>query len=622
MTTGTECTCGTSGAAAGGRPEAGARASFPGLLAFWGLVLAASAPDVCAEEDGPARETEFNREYVDTDGIKVLVSRKIETAPALDGVLDDPCWLLADRTKSAFVRWLIKAPSPKQTVAYVCHDDENLYLAVVCEEPNLKGLRMASHHPAGRKSWTTAGRGDNAEAFLELGGVGGTGQVFQFIFNIHPEVAYDGIYPPYVPFIGTGYRLKGGFADKRWIVELAFPYRGFNTDRTDRVDFRYQGPPKRGEVWGLRLVRNGPKYRDQDRMRSLWIHNPTTSHHIPFPTGAIVFEDRNALGNGRFREFAQPTNEPTHWGLTVPADGARAAIRLDKQSGHAVLEADLQQRGKTVRCGQTFGVLPHVQYRVHARLRKTGGVGKVALVIDHPPARHEFSKIGAWEEAAIEFFAGAGQRAAGLFLEVADGPAAVEIDEVRVEQQVYGHPKGVACLTGNSPRLDLNLDKKALEEVSYTYREPGTGGPQFPAYGGDGEASPGWIRVSRGALTRRGRIIDAVRWTEPGSSEGANAFPKGHEILFDLCQSYTITNVELRASGAISDLKVSVLSDEGQTPSAERSLRDPERRPKIHSPLYAVLDGIDGTGRYVRVWLDSRDHGLYFVRIWGKLHEK
>jgi len=596
----------------------GALTSSLGLLVLGCLVLVAGVPDVGAEEDRPVRATEFNRKYIDTSGIKMLVSRKIEKAPILDGVLNDPCWLLADGTKGAFVQWISKEASRKQTVAYVCHDDENLYMAIVCEEPYLKALRMQSRHPGGRRSWTTAGRGDGIEAFLELGGVGGTGQVFQFIFNIYPEVAYDGLYPPYVPFIGTGYQLKGEVSDKQWVVELAFPYKGFNTDRTQKIDFRYQGPPKRGEVWGLRLVRNGPRPQGGEaRMRSFWVYNPTTSNHIPFPTGAIVFEDRNAVANGRFKEFAQPTNEPTHWGLTVP-EGARAEIRLDKKSNHAILDVDLPQKGKTVQCSQGFGVLPHVQYRARARLRKTGGVGKVALVIDHPRTRYEFSKLGEWEEGIIDFYAGASQRAAGLFLEVSDGPASVEIDEVRVEQKICRYPKGVLCLTGNSPRLDLNLDRKALEQVAYTYREPGTENAQFPTFAVDQGTQSGWIRVGRGALTRRGRIIDAVRWTEPGSTEGAAAFPKGHEILFDLGQEYTITHVELRASGTVSDMKVSVLPEKGKAACAERSLRDAARRPKVHSPRYAVLDRIDGTGRYIRVWFNSNDHGLYFVRIWGK----
>ena len=105
-------------------------------------------------------------------------------------------------------------------------------------------------------------------------------------------------------FVGTGYKLAGALGGKRWICELAYPYKGFNTDSTDKADYRYSGPPRRGEVWGLRVMRFGPKFgREVDRMGTSWTYNPTpTTNHIPFPTGIIVFEHRNALLNGNLNE--------------------------------------------------------------------------------------------------------------------------------------------------------------------------------------------------------------------------------------------------------------------------------------------------------------------------------
>ncbi|MDP7253792.1 MAG: hypothetical protein QGF00_29600, partial [Planctomycetota bacterium] len=117
--------------------------------------------------------TKFNRAFNDSDDFKTLVSRRIDVPPLLDGILEDDCWKVADHTKSAFIQWMTKEPVRKQTVIYVCHDDENLYMALVCEEPNLKMVRMASSHPGGKRRWATAGRGDHIETFIELGGVGG-----------------------------------------------------------------------------------------------------------------------------------------------------------------------------------------------------------------------------------------------------------------------------------------------------------------------------------------------------------------------------------------------------------------------------------------------------------------
>ena len=207
-----------------------------------------------------SRLREQSRAFIDKPSdFKTIISHKVEVPPLLDGIMEDPCWKIADHSKSAFIQWMTKEPVRKQTVIYVCHDDENFYMSIVAEEPVTKAVKMLSNHPGGRRSWTTAGRGDHIETFIELGGVGGVGQVFQFIFNIYSNVRYDGLYPPFVTFIGTGYKLKGSFGAKRWICEMAFPHKGFNTDKTSKIDFRYKGPPRRGEVWGLRVVRDGPR---------------------------------------------------------------------------------------------------------------------------------------------------------------------------------------------------------------------------------------------------------------------------------------------------------------------------------------------------------------------------
>lgn len=550
---------------------------------------------------------QFNREYVDTAAARMLISRKMKTPPILDGALDDPCWQFADHTKSAFVQWVSREPSAKQTVAYVCHDDANLYLAVVCEEPNLKAVRMLSHHPGGRKRWTTAGNGDCIEAFLELGGVGGTGQVFQFISNIHPEVAYDGL-SPYVPFIGTGYWPKGALGRQHWTVEAAFPYSGLNADKTDKVDYRYEGPPRRGEMWGLRLLRNGPRSTNGEaRMRSFWVHNPTISCHVPFPTGAIIFEGRNALRNGVFRAADPETREPAHW-----AREGSAELRAGKDIRCRVLCVETLAKGESVRYTQEFGVLPNERYQLRARLRKLSGKGEVALVLSRPQLRRVFSKQGQWQEVVTDFFADPDQRSSKLSLEVANGSVEVEIGGLRVEQQIYEPPQGATCLTGNSPRVDCNATPEFLKQVRYTYWKPGTEQEQFPIGKPDRGAKSGWISAGQGALTNSRGPVAPVCWTKPGSAVS----PGPHEILFDLGRACTITSVELRPCGRLSDLAVHVTPDGSREPDSKQTSQAAEG---IVSPLYGRLDKINRAGRYVRILFSSSGDGLYFVRIWGSV---
>lgn len=577
--------------------------------------------------------TKFNRTYNEDEEFKTIVSRRTDVPPLLDGVMEDECWKTADHSKTAFVQWLTREPNRKQTVIYVCHDDQNLYMAVVCEEPQPKTVRMLSHHPGGRRSWTTAGSGDCVETFIELGGVGGVGRVFQFIYNIYPEVKYDGLYPPYIPFIETGYKLGGNIGDKRWIVELAFPYKGFTTRNTpdaaaQGVDYVYEPPPRRGEVWGLRVVRDGPRpEHGEDQMMSTWTFNPTRSWHIPYPTGIIVFEDRNCLQNGKLNELDPKTGRPVAWKLTKVGDHVEGDLTFDEKLGQAILTGKIRQPTDAIHLTQTIGVLPGVSYKLSARVKKLDGDGEVSIGIDRPFTRTEFKKLGEWEHQELDFFSEPVGREATVFVNLIGGPASVAIDEIRVEQQIYGAPGGAKCLTGNSPREDLNVDKKDLALVKYTYREPGTDKEEFPyrkewspgwIHGMPDEGgTTGWISALKGSLTSS-TGLKMIQWSHPRPTAGWVPYPKGHEIIFDLGKEYYVRTVELLPASAITNMTVSVRPEA----AAEYILTSKLTGEGVLNPTGAVLYGrigkIDSVCRYVKIWMGDGGHGVYFVRIWGE----
>ena len=579
--------------------------------------------------------TKFNRVYVPTpDGeFKTLVSRKVDVPPLLDGILEDPCWRIANHTKSAFILRTTKTPCRKQTVTYVCHDDKNLYMATVAEEPKLNGMHMLSHHPAGRRRWATVGHGDCFEVFIELGGVGGTGQVFQFVFNTHQEVAYDGLHPPGVPFVGTGYKVVGALGAKRWVCELAYPYRGFNTDSTDKADYRYDGPPRRGEVWGLRVMRFGPKFgTEASRMGQTWTYNPNPAmNHIPFPTGIVVFENRNALHNGKMNELDPETNRPVHWKLARSSEHAEANLSFDEEAGYAVLSAKVKEEDDVVQASQRFGVLPNVGYKLKARLKKIAGEGKLTVGVDKPFVQHEITKTGEWEVHEIDFFSEPLQREGTAFLRVLGGSASVVIDEIAVEQQVYGAPKGAICLTGNSPRIDLNLDKESLEAVRYTYRKPGTDEERFPFRKqwspgwtngrADVGGTSGWIPATKGSLTRPDLLARDIGWSHPRPSGGHRSLYEGHDLVFDLGREFYIRTVELLPMAIIDNLTVSVRAEGADEFILTRKLRGPGVLNPPGAVLYGRLRRINSVGRYVKIGFyphGKTGHGLYFVRIWGE----
>ena len=583
--------------------------------------------------------TKYNRAYIDTpDGeFKALISRKTDVPPLLDGILEDPCWRLADHTKSAFVLRASKNPARKQTVAYVCHDDKCLYVATVAEEPQLKGLQMFSQHPGGKKSWATAGMGDCFEMFIELGGVGGTGQVFQFVYNIHPEVRYDGLFPPYVPFIGTGYKLTGAIGAKRWICEMAFPYRGFNADNTDKVDYRYQGPPRRGEVWGLRVMRFGPKFgTEAERMGQTWTHNPNlTSNHIPFPTGTIVFEHRNALHNGKMNEVDPATNRPSHWKLAKTGDLTEAGLHFDQDAGQAMLAAKIKERDDIVQVSQKFGVLPNVGYRLTARLKKLGGDGKVMVGVDRPFLQREITKEGEWEVQEIDFYSEPLQREGAAFIQIVGGSAKATVDEIRVEQQIYGAPEGAICLTGNSPRVDLNVDQKSLEKVRYTYRKPDTDEERFPFRKqwspgwtngmADAGGTRGWVAATEGSLTKLELLTRSVEWSHPRPSGASRPLYTAHDVIFDLGREFHVRTVELLPLSVISNMTVSMKAKEDEEWILVRKLRGAGVLNPPAACLFGRLHRIDSVGRYLKIGFypgGSTGHGMYFIRIWGAEKEE
>ena len=572
--------------------------------------------------------TKFNRAFNDSDDFKTLVSRRIDVPPLLDGILEDDCWKVADHTKSAFIQWMTKEPVRKQTVIYVCHDDENLYMALVCEEPNLKMVRMASSHPGGKRRWATAGRGDHIETFIELGGVGGVGQVYQFIFNAYPAVWYDGLYPPFVPYIETGYKMAGAFGAKRWIVELSFPYDGFDTDKTDKVDFKYRGPPRRGEVWGLRMVRDGPKPdTGGERMRTTWTYNPTNSWHVPYPTGVIVFEHRNTLANGAFNEVVKDSDRPKVWRMATLGEKTKADLKFDDDLGHAVLSVSANAEEHGVQVTQKFGVLPNVGYKLTARVRKDSGEAKVFLGVDKPWLQHEFTKTGEWEDHVVDFFSDPGQREATVFIRLMDSKGSAAIDSISIEQQIYGAPTGAVCLTGNSPRDDTNLEKEKLAKVKYTYREPGTDKEEFPSrkqwtpgwiHGQpDIGGTTGWISATEGSLTHPDQQRKFVQWTHPRPTAGYVPYPKGHEIIFDLGEEYYVRSVELLPAAAIQNMTVSVRAEGGEEFVLSRKLRGAGVLNPPGPVLYGRIRRVNSVCRYVKIWFGDGGHASYFIRIWG-----
>lgn len=60
-----------------------------------------------------------------------LSPSKVETPPAIDGILDDECWLNAAKGENFTLYDEKKAPQ-EQTEFFICYDDTNIYIAFHC----------------------------------------------------------------------------------------------------------------------------------------------------------------------------------------------------------------------------------------------------------------------------------------------------------------------------------------------------------------------------------------------------------------------------------------------------------------------------------------------------------
>ena len=101
------------------------------------------------------------------------------------------------------------------------------------------------------------------EGFFEIGAVDGGGKVFQILVNLE---ACEDYYIRTQKWQPT-WEYAGSKGANRWIIELAMPF-----DQFAFGDYRYEWPPIRGEVWGLKLNREGKDLPGgEEKLLSCWV---------------------------------------------------------------------------------------------------------------------------------------------------------------------------------------------------------------------------------------------------------------------------------------------------------------------------------------------------------------
>ncbi len=203
----------------------------------------------------------------------------------IDGRLDEPAWVGAPDVGKFVFPWY-ESGKKEQTVAKMLWDDENLYVAFVCEDAHI----WAEHTARDSSVWKddtvevfTAPNPDRPQAYfnIEMNVLG------IFLDQFHPNGA--GV-PVEEEWNGEGIQIKTSIVgtlnddsddDQYWILEAAIPLKNF-------AHVAKNTPPRDGDIWHLGLNRLGGKTNQQ---YSQWSasQTPNPQFHAPDDFGRVTF---------------------------------------------------------------------------------------------------------------------------------------------------------------------------------------------------------------------------------------------------------------------------------------------------------------------------------------------
>jgi hypothetical protein len=210
------------------------------------------------------------------------------TPITIDGRLDEPAWFAAPSVGPFQFPWW-KSGVKEQTVAKILWDNENLYVAFICQD---------AHISAERTKHDSAVWNDDCVEVFAAPDPERPDSYFNIEMNVNGAV-YDDYHPR-----GPGSELRPSWnaegltiatrvngtlnndadQDHSWTLEVAIPFKDYYRALSHI-------PPKPGDVWRLNLNRCGGKINEQF---SQW--SPGTGKepqfHAPRDFGIVTFSDQ------------------------------------------------------------------------------------------------------------------------------------------------------------------------------------------------------------------------------------------------------------------------------------------------------------------------------------------
>ena len=598
--------------------------------------------------------TRFPRNLKKLDEQRVLHCYKIQPdeAPTIDGkIAVSEVWaknridtpnlaedeVRVDRTREAWVQCVEGTVNRRQTVTYMCYDDEKIYVCFVCEEPDKRKTRMEAR-PAHDVWWD-----DCVETFFEIGDVNGSGQRFHFLSNVadRTQLANNSHWKM------TDYELKAEWGAKRWIVEFAVPFRNFKVGQ-----YQYNGPPLRGELWGLKLCREGSPIvgGGEQRMFSVWEYIPIVNFTLPEYSGMLIFQDRNALVNGELQEDDDKDNIPDGWELQKSAPDVNADFKLE--DGLPRFQFDVREKVEAAAVRQKFGTRVDTFYEVRTSLKVAKLEGEAFIEI-YESGREPLRRVRITDQLKQSHkFEFRSDRDKQLYFAVAarGGKGDISIQEARIEQQLFTVAEGVLCLTNNSARKDLRFSeaiKKQNEERkkkgqplldykegAYSYRLRDEADDFFPRvrprrripYDQQNEGVPekevqsGWVPYSKGSLTEGRGKEDKSLISYASNRRFGSEVPEGVDLVFDLKRNYFIQMIEVfPMTGGLNGLDIYVQPEGAAKDYLVWKMNGAGVLNPVKEMMIAKVRGLDSVARYVRLGVRHKaGFDLKEIRIWGQ----
>ncbi len=237
--------------------------------------------------------------------------------PVLDGRLDDPCWRNAQEI-SGFVAYGTTNPAQRQSLGYVCFDDQNLYIGMKCLMP--AGAKPIGELRPGHDAAIFGG--DDIVEIMVDPGKSGT-DYFQFCTNAYGaryDTARHGGGSVADAKWNGDWQAAGHIDEGYWTIEVAIPYYVMGiTSQT-------------GATWGLNLCRDAAMSGSFEL--SSILRNGNFNAAPDFVTLEGITADFHQFAMQIGAPKAQLTlGEPPQLALNVPitnSTGKNRGVRIDR----------------------------------------------------------------------------------------------------------------------------------------------------------------------------------------------------------------------------------------------------------------------------------------------------